>query len=77
MLETLKQYFYNHYEDNGEPYTDSLSYLDVSEFFRNATDENIRQCIYDVGLHVLAKAIVTESMDRLESVYTKEKEQTQ
>lgn len=77
MLEVLKQYFYNHYEDNGEPYADSSSYHDVSEFFRNATDENIQQCIYDIGLHVLAKAIVAESMDRLESVYTKEKEQTQ
>ena len=74
MLESLKQYFYNHYEDNGEPYTDSSSYNEVSEFFRNVTDENIQKCIYDVGLHVLAKDIVTESMDKLETIYTKEKE---
>ena len=77
MLEALKQYFYNHYEDNGEPYADSTSYFEVSEFFRTISDENVQKCIYDVGLHVLAKEIVIDSMNRLETVNIKEKEQTQ
>lgn len=74
MFEALKKYFYDHYEDNGEPHADTTSYWDVAGYFRNNSDENIRQCIYDIGLHVLAKSIVIESMERLEGVYVNEKE---
>ena len=76
MLEALKQYFYNHYEDNGEPYASCTSYDDVSKYFKENSDANIQDLIYDLGLHILAKAIVTESMERLEKFaeITKEKE---
>ena len=76
MLEALKQYFYNHYEDNGEPYASCTSYDDVSEYFKKNPNAIVQDLIYDLGLHTLAKAVVTESMERLEkfSKITKEKE---
>ena len=66
MKKELKDYFYNHYEDNGAPYPDMTSYSSVQEFFKSQKNENIQSLIYDLGLHVLAKAIVSESMERLE-----------
>ena len=66
MKKELKDYFYNHYEDNGPPYPDMTSYSSVKEFFRNQKDENVQSMIYNLGLHVLAKSIVNESMERLD-----------
>lgn len=62
---SLKDYFYNHYEDNGEPYPDMTSYFSVRDFFKQQKREEVQDLIYELGLHVLAQSIVTESMDRL------------
>lgn len=66
MFKALKEYFYNHYEDNGSPYPEMTSYCSVQEFFRSQKSENIQSMIYDLGLHILAESIVIESMERLE-----------
>ena len=73
MLDTLKKYFYDHYEDDGEPYTTSTSYEEVSDYFKRTNNDDIYELIFCLGLHVLAKSIVTESIDRLEDEYAKEK----
>lgn len=62
----LKDYFYNHYEDKGAPYPDMTSYFSVRDFFKNEKNDDVQELIYELGLHILAKSIVTESMDRLE-----------
>ena len=46
MKKELKDYFYNHYEDNGTPYPDQTSYFSVREFFTNQKDANVQSMIY-------------------------------
>lgn len=62
----LKDYFYEHYEDNGEPHPDMMSYFSVRDFFKNDENDVVQELIYELGLYVVAKSIVSESMDRLE-----------
>jgi len=65
MKKELVDYFYNHYEEKGEPYPNPVSYTDVSDFMKNVNDKNVQDIIYLVGLHEIAKEVVFDGIKRL------------
>lgn len=66
MKKELIDYFYNTYEENGEPYSNPTSYSEVSEFMKNVRNKNIQDLIYDIGLHEVTKSIVFNAIQRLD-----------
>lgn len=65
MKKELIDYFYNTYEEDGEPYPSPTSYPEVSEFMKKVRNKNIQDLIYTIGLHEVTKSIVLDAIERL------------